>query len=347
VRVKRIKMKSLINRTIRLARSVIVGVFLSVVFAAVVSPDLACATDTVWSLDSKTSTASFFLGSAENPNSVNVGVARVAGEVKLETNDLNSLVFDLSIYPADEDWGSGLTSKGNLPDDYVPDTSDHTMLTFNSRHVWKAADGKLKVSGDLMLTRVERNITADATEAYAGPVYGDPVIQTVIKEVTFAFPKLNTEITSVSVAPGIREKQSALELSASTRVAHEDFKGLSDAMIETNWPSVVNNENCQVPSAGEDFHGAICTGTVIAAISADNCHLPNTVGEDYSGLICAPPAGDQTTIVLNLKLTDAMSDSQLRLCRLTAPVNNGRPARSFRFEHLSRSQWLISHPMNH
>jgi len=298
-------MKSLINRSIRFAGSVVVGVFLSVVLAAVVSPVLACATDTVWSLDSKTSTASFFLGSAQNPDSVNVGVARVVGEVKLETNDLNSLVFDLSIYPADKDWGSGLTSEGNLPDDYVPDTSDHTLLTFKSRRVWKAADGTLKVTGDFTLTRVERSVTADPTEAYAGPVYGDPVIQTVTKEVTLAFAKLSTEITSGSVAPGIRQKQSALELSASTRVAHEDFKGLSDAMIETNWPSVVNNENCQVPSAGEDFHGAICTGTVIAARRADNCHAPATVGEDYSGLICTPPAGDQTTIVLNLKLTNA------------------------------------------
>src|ERR1700722_7417281 len=87
------KMKSLINRTIRFARRVVVGVFLSVVLAAVVSPVLACATDTVWSLDSKMSTASFVLGFAQNPDSVNVGVARVAGEVELETNDAVAQAF--------------------------------------------------------------------------------------------------------------------------------------------------------------------------------------------------------------------------------------------------------------
>jgi polyisoprenoid-binding protein YceI len=298
------KMKSLINRTIRFARRVVVCVFLSVVLATIVFSVLACATDTVWSLDSKTSTASFFLGSAKNPDSVNVGVARVTGEVKLETNDVNNSIFDLSIYPADEDWRSGLTSEGSLPDDYVPDSSDHTLLTFKSRRVWKAADGTLKVTGDFTLTRVERSVTADPTEAYAGPVYGDPVIHAVTKEVTFDLPKLSTVIASNSLALGIPEKHNALELSASARIAHEDFKGLPDAMRETNWPSVVNDEKCQVPSVGEDFHGAICAGTVIAARRADNCHAPATVGEDYSGLICIPPAGDQMTIVLNLELTN-------------------------------------------
>jgi polyisoprenoid-binding protein YceI len=301
------KMKSFINQTITIcfAGNVVVAVFLSVVLTTVVSPVLACATDTVWVLDSKTSTASFFLGSAKDPDSVNVGVARVIGNVKIKTNDLNSSVFDLDIYPADEDWGRALTSEGNLPDDYLPDPSDHTLLTFKSRQVWKAADGMLRVTGDLSLTRVERSVTSEANEAYAGPVYGDPVIQAVTEEVTFGFPKQSTVFASEFLDPRIREKQGTLELSGSTLIAHEDFQGLSEALKDTNWPSVVNDEKCQVPSVGEDFHGAICTGTVIAAITADNCHAPATVGEDYSGLVCNPPAGDQTAIFLTLRLTNA------------------------------------------
>jgi len=46
---------------------------------------------------------------------MNTGVARVTGKAKQDANDLDNSVFDLSIYPADEQWGHALSPEGTLP----------------------------------------------------------------------------------------------------------------------------------------------------------------------------------------------------------------------------------------
>jgi polyisoprenoid-binding protein YceI len=69
-------------------------------FAACLFSSLAFAEDT-WTLDSSTSNARLYQGSKANPDSVNTGVARVTGKVKLDTNDPEKSIFDLSIYSAD------------------------------------------------------------------------------------------------------------------------------------------------------------------------------------------------------------------------------------------------------
>jgi hypothetical protein len=47
--------------------------------------------------------------------------------------------------------------------------------------------------------------------------------------------------------------------------------------------------------------GVVCTGTLIAATRDDNCQVPVSKGEDYSGPQCTPETSNQTTIVLDLK----------------------------------------------
>ena len=265
------------------------GILAVVVMLAAISP-LAFADGGTWSLDPKTSSARLFQGSTANPDSVNTGVARVIGDVRLDTNDLNNSVFDLSIYQADENWGHALNSKGSLPAGYVPDATDRTLMTFKSKQILRTENDKLKVIGKLRLTRVERSVTADANEGYAGPVYGNPVIHTETREVTFLL------------------KKDAQGLSASARVIHEDFPELLSAIQDTNWPSVVQNEHCQAAyeGGGEGYSGPACTGTLIAATHANN---PGAAyeggGEGYTGPVSTPPAGDQTTIVLDLKMLPA------------------------------------------
>jgi len=92
---------------------------------------------------------------------VNTGVGRVTGKVKLDTNNLDNSVFDLSIYPADEDWGTALSSEGDLPTGYVADATDQTLLTFKSQRILRTGNGDVEVIGDLTLTRVERSVTAE------------------------------------------------------------------------------------------------------------------------------------------------------------------------------------------
>ena len=274
------------------------------VILRIISP-LAFADGGTWSLDSASSSARLYHGSAANPESANTGVARVTGNVKVDTNDLDNSVFDLSIYPADEQWGHVLSAEGTLPAGYVPDATDHTLLTFHSKRILRMRNGKLQVIGDLTLTRVERSVTLTPSEVYAGPVYGGPVIRTETREVSFLFPNLSAGLSSGSLTPVAIQKKGALDLSASARVSHEDFPELLTAIQAANWPAVVKDEQCQTQSAigGEGYEGPVCTGTVIAMTHHDNCQITTSVGgEGYSGPVCTPPAGNETTIALDLKL---------------------------------------------
>jgi len=250
----------------------------------IISP-LAFAEGGSWSLDSTASSARLFQGSVTNPESVNTGVARVTGKVKLDTNDLENSVFDLTIYPADEEWGHALSPEGTLPADYVPDATDHTLLTFHSKRILRMSNGELQVIGDLTLTRVERSVTH--TKALAGPVYGDPVLHNETREVRL------------------------LDLSGSARVGYEEFPALLKTIRATNWPAVIENEQCQMPSTvGEDYHGPTCTGTVIAVTHNDSCQMTSSPdAEDYSGPACTPAAGNETTIALHLKLLRTGSEA--------------------------------------
>ena len=119
--------------------------------AAFFVTSLALASDT-WILDSSRSNARLFQGSRTNPESVNTGVARVTGKVKLDTNDLDASFFDLSIYPADKDWGHALSPEGSMPTGYVPDATDQTLLTFKSTRILRTGNSRLEVVGDLTLT---------------------------------------------------------------------------------------------------------------------------------------------------------------------------------------------------
>jgi polyisoprenoid-binding protein YceI len=269
--------------------------------AAFFITSLALASDT-WVLDSARSNARLFQGSRTNSESVNTGVAHVTGKVKLDTNDLDSSFVNLSIYPADEEWRHALSPDGALPTGYVPDSTDHILLTFNSSRILRTVDGKLEVIGDLTLTRVERTVTATPTEAYAGPVYGNPVIHSETHEIKFLFPSASAEHLSGPLTPAVQQKKGVLEIMGSARVDRDEFPELSPAIKETNWPPVVQNKDCRMPSTvGEDYSGAVCTGSLIAATRHDNCHMPSPVGEDYSGSQCTPAPGNETTIVLDLK----------------------------------------------
>jgi len=169
----------------------------------------------------------------------------------------------------------------------------------------------LEAIGDLTLTRVERSVATTLTEAYAGPVYSDPFLRTYSREVTFLFPSLNAPRFSGSLTPAALRNTQALEISGSAVVGQEEFPELISAIKDTNWPPVVQNKDCHMPSVGEDYSGALYTGRLIAATHDDNCPMPASVGEDYSGSLCGPAAGNRTTIVLDLNLLHAVPESSV------------------------------------
>ncbi len=280
--------------------------------AAFFVTSLALAGDT-WILDSNKSNARLFQGSRTNSELVNTGVARVTGKVKLDTNDLDASFFDLSIYPTDEDWGHALSPEGTLPTGYFPNSMDQTLLTFKSTRILRTGNGKLEVIGNLTLTRVERAVTATPSEAYAGPVHGDPFIHNETHEIKFLFPSVSAEHLSGPLTSAMQQKRGVLEIVGSARIDRDEFSELLSAVRETNWPPVVQNEDCHVLSkVGEDYSGARCTGS-IAATRDDNCQAPALVEEDYSGPPCTTAGGSETTIVLDLKFLHKVPEPSVGL----------------------------------
>jgi polyisoprenoid-binding protein YceI len=280
--------------------------------AAFFVTSLALASDT-WILDSSKSHARLFQGSRINPDLVNTGVVHVSGKVKLDTNDLDASFFDLSIYPADEDWGHVLSPHGTLPSGYVPDATDQTLLTFKSMRILSTENGKLEVIGDLTWTRVRRTVVATPAEAYAGPASGDPVSRDEAREIRFLFPSVSAARLSGPFTPTTVEKVGVLEIVGSACIDSEEFPELLSAIREPNWrPTVAQNKGCHMPSTvGDDHSEAICSGTLIAATRDDKCYMPASVGEDYSGCQCSPATGSQTAIVLDLKFLHKVPEASV------------------------------------
>ena len=267
--------------------------------AAFFVTSLALAGDT-WILDSNKSNGRLFQCSRTNSELVNTGIARVTGKVKLDTNDLDASFFDLSIYPTDEDWGYALSPEGTLPTGYVPGSTDQTLLTFKSTRILSTGSGILEVIGDLTLTRVERAVTATPTEAYAGPVHGDPVIHNETHEVKFLFPSVSAEYSSGPLTSALQQKKGVLEIVGSARIDRDESPGLLSALRETNWPAVVQNKDCHMPSKVGEYKGARCTGS-IAATCEDNCQAPALMEDDCGGPTCTAAGDNDTRIVLDLK----------------------------------------------
>jgi polyisoprenoid-binding protein YceI len=293
-------MKSQIARMVGTARREagrIVLVTLAAALVAIFAPLPAVAADAGWQLDASHSTARLFLGSDTDPESLNIGVARVSGTMLVDPDDPATSGLDLVLYPAGGESRGLDGTTGRVAD------APYTEMSFKSTRIVTTGDGNLKVTGNLTLTRVESTVTANPTEDYAGPIYSNPVVHKVSHEVTFVFPGVDLRAVNGN-------KTATMKISTWTRIGYENFPQLSSAILNTNWPLVVEDENCQaVSTVGEDYAGSSCTGTTVPVIA--RATAPSNVGEDYHGFEVAPRAGNQVTIELDLAGTWSPSASQI------------------------------------
>lgn len=239
------------------------------------------AENTAWRIDSERSTARLVLASSKNPAAAdNVGVARTSGVIDYEGGDSARSDFDFTIYPADKTTGQSV----NNP--------EYTVIRFKSTHVVPMNSETFRVTGDLTLSYVERSINADPSESYSGPIYGPAVHYSATQQAVFEFHKINQNA----------ENDSAEFLASSTTIG-EDFPQLLNVVSSTNWPTFVADEQCVVPSIGEDFSGTSCTGeTVERTPRADlRCEVPS-VGEDYAGAVCTVTEPVQAANEVQLQL---------------------------------------------
>lgn len=120
-----------------------------------------------------------------------LGVGRIEGELRVDDGDPSKSHVDLHIYPATSmtpTIGEEGTFKKRWLASISKNMANQTLMCFHSKEVVRTPDGKLQTKGELSVVRVDRNVEIPApSEAYYGPVYGDPVIHRVAKEATFVF----------------------------------------------------------------------------------------------------------------------------------------------------------------
>jgi polyisoprenoid-binding protein YceI len=270
---RRMTMKTLGSRNLHFVTGKI-RLALAFLLVLTVSLSIPAHAQEAWRLDSQLSIARLSLGSGAN--ALEIGLARVSGDVVFDSNDPTDPSVNLEITPGD-DTGA-----------------EYARMSFTSKRSVMASDGELIVTGDLSVTRIERSVTAEPNEAYAGPQYGDPVAHTDTRQIVLAFDDLRQ----------LAAHGGTLLFSGTTSAVREDFPQLLDALTLDDWPTaLVNDKKCEAPSTiGEDYSGMKCTGTEIAEVS--NTEVPTGVGEGYYGFQPAvTPDRNHATIALNLRLT--------------------------------------------
>ena len=178
---------------------------------------------------------------------------------------------------------------------WLENLSNQTLVCFHSKRVVRAPDGRLQATGDLTVTRVDRNVESAPGSAYAGPVYGAPMIHRVTREATFVF--------DLPAADGNGQKESSIKATGSTAMFREDFPQLVRTVVSTYWPPVVQDENCQVPDANEAYSGSQCAGTYLATDGLPAApHAANAedvgVATNFNSVV-----GNHLTVLVHLRLT--------------------------------------------
>lgn len=247
-----------------------------------------------WRIDPEHSFAHLFLG--VDSNALEVGVARVSGVMDVDSENPPDPTMSFEIRPEN---GIG---------------AEHATISFASGPT-TSSDGKLVFTGKLTVTRIERSITADPSEAYSGPQYGSPVVYSETRQVKLVF----------SDTPLRQAHNGSMELSGSISVNREDFPQFQGALTLDDWPTqLVNDEVCTAPSTiGEDFHGFNCTGSVVASVR--NAEVPTGVssGEGFYGSVPAvTPNKDWSSIILNLQLERIPSTSSAVTTDSALPIEN-------------------------
>lgn len=153
-----------------------------------------------------------------------LGFARLNGSVTIDNGDPAKSSVEFRFYPATS-MSPVIDEDGKFLSHWLENMSNHTLVCFHSKGVVRTPDGRLQATGDLSVTRADRNVDATPSEAYAGPVYGPPMIHRVSREATFVFDLPAAD----GNAPSIRA-------SGTTSMFREDFPQLVRTVVSTGRP---------------------------------------------------------------------------------------------------------------
>jgi|SRR5271170_5678872 len=226
----------------------------------------------------------------------NVGNAEVMGWVTAPGTDPLKTTFEFFIYPARQ--GPFLFDpNGNLRFDNYAELARYSFLSFKSKRAAWNHDGKLELTGDLILTHVVREPTMNWNVAYNGPTYAEPDTDRLARDATFVVQTPREDLES-----GLANGQ--LQVTALATIQREDFRELWPALRDSIWPVVVLDRNCQPPNPDismRTYSGFNCTGRVVAVTPPPE--RPRDFNAAYPGpLNSDPPAGNEVTIFVQLSV---------------------------------------------
>ena len=251
-----------------------------------------------WQVDTRHSDAKLITDATTDygKTKINValGYARIRGDFKIDDADPTKSSIEFRFYPA-MSMVPSIDEDGKSLKQWFQNPANQTLVCFHSKRVVRTPDGRLQATGELAVTRVDRNVEADPTQAYSGPVYGPPMIHRVSHEATFVF--------DLGDANGSGQKEGGLQASGSTSMFREDFPQLVKTVVNTYWPTVVQEQNCQYPDASEAYSGAQCTGTYLAAAGLPEAPYVGGgegvgVQQNFSAIV-----GNRLNILVHLRLT--------------------------------------------
>ena len=223
------------------------------------APDKPASLTGSWQVDTRHSDAKLITDATTDYGktkiNVTLGFARLYGTVKIDDSDPKESSVEFRFYPA-MSMAPSIDENGKFLKQWLQNPANQTLVCFHSKRVVWTSDGRLQATGELAVTRVDRNVEMTPNEAYAGPVYGPPVIHRVSREATFVFDLRDLH--------GNGQKEGDIQASSSTKMAREEFPQLVKSVVSTYWPPLVQDENCQVPDANEAYSGAQCTGTYLS-----------------------------------------------------------------------------------
>ncbi len=222
-----------------------------------------------------------------------LGYARINGVFKIDDGDPTKSSVDFRFYPA-MSMAPSIDEDGKFLKQWLQNPANQTLVCFHSKRVERTRDGRLQATGELAVTRVDRNIEAEPTQAYSGPVYGPPMIHRVSHEAAFVF--------DLRDANGNGQKEGTLQVSGSTSMVREDFPQLVKTVVNTYWPTLVQEQSCQVPDVSEAYSGSQCTGTYMW--TAGLPEEPHAAGGEDVGVPTNFNAivGNHLTILVHLRL---------------------------------------------
>ncbi|HET7105676.1 MAG TPA: hypothetical protein VFI38_02630 [Candidatus Acidoferrum sp.] len=250
------------------------------IFAGIIFTGSAAAQGSVWRINAGESTARLYVASSSRHEArINVGVARLSGNVLQSAGAYLPGTVAFQIYPADQNGKPRKPQKqgGVSPAGVSPDS---TTLAFRSKSIELLDEKTVLVRGDLTATYVSQSVEDDPMNGDSGPVFGPPVVHSVKRAVGFVFRP--------ATARGARS--GGVEWSASSIIPSDLFPELWNAVVTTDWPAFLVDEKCKPPSDGStEFTGPVCTGKMIEPEPRTDlvCNMPASVGEDFSGVTCS------------------------------------------------------------